>query len=199
MIEFLSGRLAQKDPTHLILNVNGVGYGMDVSLKTSDACPPLGEALEIFTFLYVKEGIFDLYGFLQLIEKKLFLHLISVSGIGPKVALRILSGLSPESLVQKVLDGDVNELVAIKGIGKKTAEVMVASLRSPLGKLNLVATAEGSSSSQLEDATDTDAIQALMTLGVKENVARKAVLLARKSLGDNPETSQLISTALQKV
>ena len=198
MIDHLRGTLLRKDPAHIVVDTGGVGYGLHISLKTWEKLPEAGEEVSLHAYLHVKEGILELYGFQSLLEKNVFLQLISVSGIGPKVALRILSGMNPEDLVQQVVQGEVLALTRLKGIGKKTAEVMVATLKSPLSKLGLDAIAGAQDASPLDDQTR-DAINALVTLGVKEANAQKAVEGARKSLKDKPETGELIAAALQLV
>ena len=199
MIEFLRGRLAQKQPARLVIDVGGVGFGVDVSLRTAEAFPREGESVELLTYLHVKEEILELYGFKEEVERILFHKLLGVSGIGPRLALRILSALPPWQLARMIVDGDVRSLTSLKGIGKKTAEVMVASLRTSLAKLDLrpptgtpAAAAPGSEASR-------DAVLALVTLGVKDAPAQAAVARALEKLGEKATTTQLITQALQEV
>src|SRR3954465_1009009 len=137
MIEFLRGRLAQKLPARLVIDVGGVGMGVDVSLRTAEAMPGEGETVNLLTYLHVREESLELYGFQDDVERTPFLKLLGVSGIGPRLALRILSALPPWQLARLIIDGDIRSLTALKGIGKKTAEVMVASLRTSLSKMDL--------------------------------------------------------------
>ena len=198
MIEYLKGTLIKKEPTHLIIDVSGVGYGVNVSLRTSDSLDQEGIPVEISTLLYVKEDIMELYGFSSDIERKVFLKLISVSGIGPKIALRILSETSPEELVKGVVDGNVLQLTALKGIGKKTAEVMIASLRTPFSKLKLVESAKTHLPAEQNKMLE-DAVLALIALGIKEGAAQSSAEKAFKNLAMEASTSQIITEALKLV
>ncbi len=200
MIEFLRGRLDQRQPTRLVIDVGGVGMGVDVSLRTAEKFPVVGETIRILTYLHVREESLDLYGFQDLAEKALFLKLLSVSGIGPRLALRILSAVPPQQLAQMILAGDIRGLTALKGIGKKTAEVMVASLRASMAKLDLPPPGDGKpAAGDAGDESVRDAVLALISLGVKDNAAQAAVQKARTRLGDAAQTGQLIAQALQEV
>lgn len=201
MIEFLRGRLAQRQPARLVIDVGGVGMGVDVSLRTAERFPKEGETVEILTYLHVREESLDLYGFQDTAEKALFLKLLSVSGIGPRLALRILSAVPPHQLAQMILAGDIRGLTALKGIGKKTAEVMVASLRNSMAKLDLKPSADGTAGGTETAANEAarDAVMALITLGVKDNAAQTAVQKALERLGDKAQAGQLIAQALQEV
>lgn len=199
MIEFLRGRLAQKQPARLVIDVGGVGFGVDVSLRTAEAFPAEGETVELLTYLHVKEEILELYGFKEESERILFHKLLGVSGIGPRLALRILSALPPWELSRLIIDGDIRALTALKGIGKKTAEVMVASLRASLAKLNLAAPGGAPASARPGGEAARDAVLALVTLGVKDAAAQTAVQKALDKVGEKATTSQLITQALQEV
>ncbi|MBF0429890.1 MAG: Holliday junction branch migration protein RuvA [Fibrobacteria bacterium] len=196
MIEFLKGILLQKDPIHLLIDVNGVGYGVNVSVRTSEKCANIQEEIALPVYLHVKEGIMELYGFLSEIEKEVFLRLITVSGIGPKIALRMLSEIAPEALVSEVINGNIRQLTALKGIGKKTAEVMVASLRSPFSKLKITEQAK-TQKFESYDKTLSDTIKALIALGVKESSAQTAAEKAYDALDRKSTTSQTIPEALK--
>ncbi len=199
MIEFLRGRLAQSQPARLVIDVGGVGFGVDVSLRTAEAFTRVGEPIEIITYLHVKEESLELYGFQNLIEKTIFLKLLGVSGIGPRLALRILSAVQPHQLAQMIISGDIRSLTALKGIGKKTAEVMVASLRTSLSKLDLRGPEGGKAPIEAGTESARDAIMALITLGVKDASAQTAVQKALEHLGEKADTGQLITFALQEV
>jgi Holliday junction DNA helicase RuvA len=199
MIEFLRGRLAQKQPARLVIDVGGVGFGVDVSLRTAEAFPAEGETVELLTYLHVKEEILELYGFKEESERLLFHKLLGVSGIGPRLALRILSALPPWELSRLIIDGDIRALTALKGIGKKTAEVMVASLRTSLAKLNLTAPGGAPAAARPGSESARDAVLALVTLGVKDTAAQTAVQKALDKVGEKATTSQLITQALQEV
>lgn len=197
MIEFLRGRLAQKLPARVVVDVGGVGFGVDVSLRTSEALPREGESVELLAYLHVREESLDLYGFLDEVERALFLKLLGVSGIGPRLALRILSAQAPWQLARLIQDGDIRGLTALKGIGKKTAEVMVASMRASIAKLDLRPPTGTPAAVGGEAARD--AVQALVTLGVKEAQAQAAVQKALEKLGEGAGTTRLITQALQEV
>jgi Holliday junction DNA helicase RuvA len=200
MIEFLRGRLAQWQPARLVIDVGGVGMGVDVSLRTAEKFPREGENVEIITYLHVREESLDLYGFQDPVEKTIFLKLLSVSGIGPRMALRILSAVEPHQLAQMIVSGDLRALTALKGVGKKTAEVMVASLRAGFAKMDLKAPV-GGKAAVLEPGGEAarDAVLALITLGVKEANAQMAVQKSLERLGEKATTSQIITQALQEV
>lgn len=198
MIEFLRGRLAQKQAARLVIDVGGVGMGVDVSLRTAESMPAEGESVNLLTYLHVREESLELYGFGDEVERVLFLKLLGVSGIGPRLALRILSALPPWQLARLIVDGDIRSLTALKGIGKKTAEVMVASLRTSLAKMDL-RPPTGSHAAAAENEASRDAVQALITLGVKEGPAQAAVQKAMEKLGEKAGITQLITQALQEV
>jgi Holliday junction DNA helicase RuvA len=198
MVEFLRGRLAQRSPARLVIDVGGVGFGVDVSLRTAEAYPREGETVDILTWLHVKEELLELYGFREPVERAVFLKLIGVSGIGPRMALRILSAITPQQLAQMIIGGDIRGLTALKGVGKKTAEVMVATLRASMAKLDLRAP-EGSRQVTEGGESARDAVLALVTLGVKDVQAQAAVQKALDKLGEKANTHQLITQALQEV
>lgn len=199
MIEFLRGRLAAKMATRLVIEVGGgVGFGVDVSLRTAEKAGNPGDQVEILTYLHVREEALDLYGFSDAAERALFLKLLGVSGVGPKLALRILSAVSPQKLADMILHGDVHGLTALKGVGKKTAEVLIASLRSGMSKLDLPHDETAGAEPSAEGATFRDAVMALVSLGVKDTAAQEAVRKASKKLGGDAGTSALIAQALQE-
>lgn len=198
MIDFLKGKIWRWAPTHVTLDVNGVGYGIDVSIKTSQQFSQINEEVVINTYLHVKEGILELYGFSTDIEREVFIKIISVSGIGPKIALRVLSEVSSEDLISMITQGNVNALVGLKGIGKKTAEVMIATLRNQFIKLNNSLAARGVEGKSFNSHIN-DAILALIALGVNETTARKAVDKAIQNVDSKASTSQIISESLKLV
>ncbi len=200
MIEFLRGKMSAKTATRLVIEVGGgVGFGVDVSLRTAERVGNPGDAVEVLTYLHVREEALDLYGFADAAERALFLKLIGVSGVGPKLALRILSAVSPQKLADMILHGDVKALTSLKGVGKKTAEVLIASLRSGLSKLDLPAVAgDAGHEASAEGTTFRDAVMALVSLGVKDTAAQEAVRKASKKLGADAGTSALIAQALQE-
>ena len=129
MIYFLRGNLTEKAPTQAVLDVEGVGYGLAISLMTYQQLPEIGSQVSLFTHLHVREDRMELFAFSTVDERSMFELLIDVSGIGPTLALTILSGTALRDLQQAIVDGDISELTRIKGVGKRTAERIVLDLR----------------------------------------------------------------------
>jgi len=200
VIEFLTGRLAVKQPTRLVVDVGGVAFGLDVSLRASEKAGSVGDTVQVQTYLHVREEALDLYGFVDAAERALFLKLIGVSGVGPRLALRILSAVTPQQLASMILHGDAKSLTALKGVGKKTAEVLIASLRASMSKLDLPEDDENRAGAELsaEGGIQRDAAMALVSLGVKEPAAQEAVRKASQKLGPDVTVSLLIAQALQE-
>ena len=134
MITHLSGRLIEKNPTHVIIDCNGVGYFINISLHTFSAIPE-GEALRLYTYLQVKEDSHTLYGFADKMEREIFKLLISVSGIGASIARTMLSSLHPDQVKQAIASGDVATIQSIKGIGAKTAQRVILDLKDKILKV----------------------------------------------------------------
>src|SRR3989441_7711085 len=180
MITFLQGKLMEMLPTQVIVNVNGVGYEVLIPLSSYDKLPAPGQDLKLLTHLVVREDAHTLYGFMSAAERELFKLLINtVSGIGPKIALNILSGVSVVAFRGAVANGDVKALSQISGVGKKTAERIVVELRDKIG----VAGAWEASSAQRalspEDQKVNDAVLALLALGFKQIEAHDAIRKAQ--------------------
>ncbi len=175
MIGQLTGALALKSAEQLIVDVNGVGYLVTVSLNTFYKLPEAGAAVQLLIHTHVREDALQLFGFLDRAEKDLFLLLTSVSGIGPRLAMSILSGTPTEDLLDALDAGDLARLVAIPGIGKKTAERLVVELRDKIKNLRGATASEpGRSAGGQED----EAVSALVNLGYKRNDAERAVKAA---------------------
>jgi len=192
MIRRLRGILAQKTPLLAIIECGGVGYGVNVSARTGEMLPDEGSELVLLTHLVVREDSMTLYGFLDVQEKELFLNMIDVNGIGPKMAQRILSSVSPHDLLSLIAQEDSAGLSRIKGIGKKTSEMLVLALKDKA--LAISATASGSAAASF---TEQEAILALHTLGVKDPGAKKAVEKAAEILGKGADSGKLITEALR--
>jgi len=133
MIAFVRGNFIRKTPAQVIVDVNGIGYELQISLSTYSAISK-AEAGQLHTYLHITENAQTLYGFFDLEEKELFLQLISVSGIGASTARMMLSGMKPDDIVKAILQNNARQLEAIKGIGKKTAERLILELKDKLGK-----------------------------------------------------------------
>lgn len=182
MIGYLRGRVLRSSPTALILDVGGVGYRVQVPMSTFYEIERSGEdELGLYVHTHVREDAIELYGFWTPREKELFEKLIAVSGIGPKLARVILSGMAPDELIAALSDGDVVRLSSIPGIGKKTAERMVLELRDKVQQL-----AADLPERPAAGGDDEDLVSALIHLGYRENLARRAVAQTRE---DDPEAA----------
>jgi len=176
MIALVRGTLAYKSIDHVIVDVGGVGYRLFIPLSTFYSLPETGE-ISLFTHTHVREDSLLLYGFLSLEEKNLFVILIGISGIGPKLAVNILSHIPAGDLKRAIASGDLKRLSGLPGIGKKTAERLVLELKDKVGPLAGHTTVAGSSPAAVTAAGDliSDVISALVNLGYKENQARKVL------------------------
>lgn len=190
MIGYLSGKIISKKPTKIIIDVGGVGYLVNISISTFEKLADKEEA-SLYTYLSVKEDSLDLYGFYTVAEKEMFELLISVSGIGPKTAQSILSGIQIDDLKEALKTGNISRIISVPGIGKKTAERMMVELRDKVD--SLAESIEGISFSTSN--VRTDAIAALVNLGYNQKVADRAV---RAVTDKNPNISieDLVKEAL---
>ena len=171
MIVSLRGRLREKGATLAWIDAGGVGYGLQISLSTFEALPRVGEEVELLTTQVVREDSLQLFGFASREERRLFDLLMTVSGVGPKVALAVLSGLRPEALTRSIRENDVGALTTVSGVGRKTAERILVDLRDKLGGEPVtVAAVSGSMGGAFEDA-----VGALISLGFPRAAAVKAV------------------------
>lgn len=176
MIALVRGTLAYKSIDHVIIDVGGVGYRLFIPLSTFYALPETGE-IQLFTHTHVREDALLLYGFLSLEEKDLFVILIGISGIGPKLAVNILSHIPAGDLKRAIATGDVKRLSSLPGIGKKTAERLVLELKDKVGPAAGLPVQAGTAAAAAPAANDlfNDVISALVNLGYKENQARKVL------------------------
>jgi Holliday junction DNA helicase RuvA len=172
MIVHLSGILLHKEPSHCIVDVGGVGYGVNVSLNTFSLLPEAGEAVKLPIHTYVREDQLVLYGFASAEERKVFLKLIAISGIGPKTALAVLSGLSPYDLIKTISAGDVHRLSTVPGIGKKTAQRMIVELKGMLPE-DLMPSSDNASGQSV--TIRDEAVSAFVHLGYTKAVAENAL------------------------
>ncbi|MDT8419995.1 MAG: Holliday junction branch migration protein RuvA [Desulfuromonadales bacterium] len=175
MIAMLTGQIAYRSTDHIILDVGGVGYRLQIPLSTFYALPETGQ-VQLKVHTHVKEDAIQLFGFFTEAEKNFFAMLISVSGVGPKLATTVLSHIPTDELGQALVDGDVARLTAIPGIGKKSAERLVLELQDKAATLflNFPAPVKGSVPARI-DSSHQDAISALVNLGYKESLAKKAL------------------------
>ncbi len=197
MIGHLRGVVLDRQPPRLLLEVQGVGYELEVPMSAWPSLPPVGDGTSLWTHLQVREDGQSLYGFAGQDERDLFRALIRVSGVGPKLALAILSGMSAGEFVHVVREGQVAKLVRIPGVGRKTAERLVLEMRDRLKALpafsitdGAVAATAGGVSAHLQD----EAVQALVVLGYREQEAEKVVARVQAPVTDS---AALIRAALQ--
>jgi len=170
MIVSVRGRLREKGATLAWIDVGGVGYGVQISLSTFEALPRVGEEVELLTTQVVREDSQQLFGFSTREERRLFDLLMTVSGVGPKVALAVLSGLRPEALARSIRENDVGALTTVSGVGRKTAERILVDLRDKLG-----GEAPSSPAAAPKGGAFEDAVSALVSLGFQRPSAVKAV------------------------
>jgi len=194
MIAGLKGIIHEKQVDHLVIDVSGVRYECLVALSTLGALGEVGEEVELVIHTHVREDAFQLYGFLNSKEKKLFLSLVSVSGIGPKLGLNILSGLPAEELGRAVVDGNVARLVKIPGVGKKTAERIVLELKEKLSKL-LALDPEAIKAEENFDTED-ELSSALTNLGYKPKQVSLVIKKLSARFDKNTSLEKLIRAAL---
>ncbi|MCH8288270.1 MAG: Holliday junction branch migration protein RuvA [Candidatus Marinimicrobia bacterium] len=200
MISHIRGTLVQKQPLLVIVDVGGLGYSINIPLSTFEKLPDKDSSVELFTHLHVREDEMSLYGFQTEDERKMFRLLIGISGIGPKVAIGILSGTGIPQLRKAVTEGDVDRLTTIKGIGKKTAQRLIVELRDKLGAPedgDEWLRSEGEEPEVEENLLS--AAYALETLGYSSKQAFAAAKKSLKTLGNDAEPEQLIKEALGKV
>ena len=192
MFDFFTGVVTAKHGDAVVLDVGGVGYACFVSLNTLASVPAKGETATLLAHLVVREDELTLYGFLTRLERELFRRLISVSGVGPKVAMALLSGTTPEALVDAIANSDIGRLRAIKGVGPKTAQRIVVDLGDYVQRrMASLPAAEGEAPSSVRD----EAVVALVSLGFVEKAALAAV---EKALRKNRDASveELVREAL---
>ncbi|MGQ9643176.1 MAG: Holliday junction branch migration protein RuvA, partial [Ignavibacterium sp.] len=176
LIGYLKGKIISAKPTQIILDVNNVGYLIHISISTFEKISDQNE-VSLYIHTYVREDVLNLYGFYTEAEKEMFELLISISGIGPKVALSILSGISVEELQSAIQSENVSRLVSVPGVGRKTAERVVLELKSKVGFI------ETTASKGIDFTIKQEAVLALTTLGYNQKVADKIV---RDLLSSNP-------------
>lgn len=196
MIGRLRGILLEKKPPDILIEVQGVSYELQASMYSFYRLPGVGEEVMLYTHLVVREDAHLLYGFFALQERTLFRGLIKVSGIGPKVALAILSGIEPDAFVASVMQNNTDSLVRIPGIGKKTAERLVVEMRDRLKEWKAVSEVSAMPLPHLEEDPTQEAISALLALGYKPNEARQAVTLAAK---EHQSSEAIIRQALRSM
>jgi Holliday junction DNA helicase RuvA len=199
MIDFITGIIAEKNPTRVILNSSGIGYSLLISTNTYEELPPVGEKVVLKTYLHVREDNLQLFAFSKEFERLVFEGLISVSGIGPRLAQTILSGLKPEELTLSIQKSDIERLTSISGVGKKTAQRLIVELKEKFSQLGLI-TDETSDKINLTvlSSMEEEALLALMSLGYKRQIVVNALNRARNN-GEIKSVEDLIKAALQLI
>ena len=196
MISFLRGKLLHKSPTEIIVDVNGIGYAASISLTTFQALENANGEINIFTHLYVREDTMQLFGFASEQEREMFKLLITVSGIGPKMAQTILSGMNTEELRNAIFSSNVTSLTTIPGVGKKTAERLIVELRDKLGKVETKESFLSSSSPQQQNFSE--AVLALTSLGYNRANAEQTVrTVLQNSSGTTLSLEEIIKRSLR--
>ena len=194
MYAYINGKLVYKCPTYVVIDAGGVGYHINISLNTYSSLPD-NESCKLFTWLHVKEDAHTLYGFHDEGERRLFLHLISVAGIGANTARMMLSSITPTEIQAAIVKGDVPLIQRIKGIGPKSAQRIVLELQDKLrkdGPDTLI-------SVPVNHTAKDEALSALVMLGFAKNVAEKALDQAIRSSNENLTVEQLIKIALKSL
>ena len=198
MITFLQGVLSEALPTQIVVEVGGVGYQVFIPLSSFDRLPAPGAPVRVLTHLVVREDAHILYGFMSAPERDLFRLLVNnVSGIGPKLALAVLSGMSVPNFKSAVVGDDVSSLSKISGLGKKTAERIVLELRDKLGVSAAWEAASSAHAPSPEETAVNDAVLALIALGYKQVEAHKAIKQTYKPGGAPPQSEDLVRGALK--
>lgn len=198
MIAFLRGRVLNKQPNVLIVDVQGVGYEVHVPLSTYYDVGDAGADVALRIYTHVREEAFHLYGFLTTIEQQLFERLIAISGIGPKLAVVVLSGIEPRDLIGAVQRGDIARLTGIPGVGRKTAERMILELKDRLAQLDVATDAGERVPAAPGERLRDDVLSALQNLGYHRSLAEKAVDSMLSSVSE-PSFEQALRAALREL
>lgn len=195
MITYIKGKLVHKDPTYVVIDVQGIGYHISISLTTFSAIKNQENCM-LHTYLNIKEDSHTLYGFSDEAEKKVFLQLISISGVGPSTGLMVQSSLSASELQQAIINEDVNTIQSVKGIGAKTAQRIILELKDKLKKEG-ISISDSTSSANSYNTVRSEALSALVTLGINKNIAEKTIDKILKSSGNEVTLEELIKLALK--
>ena len=193
MIEYITGVLLKKEPNYIVVDVNGIGYKISISLNSYESLKEVNQKISIDTFFHVSENNQSLYGFSDFLEKELFTMLISVSGIGPKTAINLLSAVKPNDFKQRLIAGEVKMLTSLPGIGPKTAKRIIIELKDKFihSDVNELPVEDS-------EAYNSDAYNALLNLGFKSNNIKRII---EEIISTNSEicTEDLIKESLKKL
>lgn len=196
MISHLSGRISEKTPTSVVLDVSGVGYLCEIPVSSFKQLPAVGESVKLLTHFHVSADAHKLFGFYTPEERELFTHLISVSGVGPKMALTLLSGASVAEIADWIRKGKTELLTRVPGIGPKTASRLIVELKDKLEKMKITAALPGGAV-RVESTFEEEATMALVTLGFGRLEARRAIDKALSGNGHPKNVEELIRQALR--
>lgn len=191
MIAFINGILIEKNENEVVIDVSGIGYSVGVSTNTVSSLPSEGNTVKVFTYTHVREDEISLFGFLSLEEKKLFLKLIEVNGVGPKSAMGIMSGISVGELLNAIVSEDYGMLQKIKGLGRKTAERIVLELKDKVSPTEAIVMSVDVNTSALNEA-----IEVLVSLGISKN---QALISARQFASKSETAEEIVQNVLQNM
>ena len=195
MFAHIEGIVAEKNADSIVLDVGGVGYLLSVSMTTLQETPPIGESMKAYTYLSVREDAMDLFGFATQEEKTMFLKLLGVSGIGPKLALAILGAMPLRDLTLAIVMGDVTALSRAPGVGKKTAQRIALELKERISQNDLdAAPVTGTAFTPVQEDAAAEALSALQALGYTPAEAARAISLVR---GQSDSPNELVRLALR--
>jgi len=186
LIEFLEGKLIKKTPSKLLVEVQGVGYGVEIPFSVFNGVGEEGETVKLYTYLYIKENIMKLYGFLREEEKEMFSRLVAISGVGPRTALGILSRLSPEEFEEILASEDFSTLSSIPGVGKKLCQKIFLELKGKYGISE-------------EDELTQRSVEALVGLGSSVKEAKEVVRRVRRELPGITKVEEVVKEALKRL
>lgn len=199
MISLLQGIIREKSPTKLLIDVNGIGYDVNITLPCYESLAEIGDRITILTYLYVREDALQLYGFKSAHEREMFFQLISTPGIGPRKAQVILSSVSAENLQQFILEDNLDALTSLSGVGKKTAQRLILDLKDKLKPLSVtgekafpVAIAASAAKKLMDES-----LSALISLGFNKTSAQAAIQKAMQQSGAEITVEELIKNALR--
>jgi len=198
MIAFVQGILEDKQPTRIVVNANGVGYEVFIPLSSYDQLPAVGTDCRILTYDHIREDIHQLFGFMSEDERSTFVMLMGINGIGPRLALSALSGLSVREIKLALIEGDIKRLSSISGVGKKMAERMVVELKDKIGTDEALEAIAGKADESPEAMSMRDAVLALISLGYKQDEARKMVRKAMDSGAEVGDVEGIIRKSLAR-
>jgi Holliday junction DNA helicase RuvA len=199
MIDFISGTIVDKNPTHVVVQTNGLGYYLRISVNTYEMLPATGQNVNLKTYLHVREDSIQLYAFAQEKERMVFSSLITISGVGPKLAQTILSGIKVDEFIQAIRMGDVQRLTTVSGVGTKTAQRLIIELKEKFKQTGIIKEDQDQAFSRIMLSTiEEEAVMALLSLGYKRAIVEKAITKVRDS-GNSDSVERLIKEVLRVI